>query len=108
MFVLNSTLEATDLLPLGDPRAENVTPMGPVRLHTRHVRTVLDPLDSSKAPGPDNVYPMMLKKCAPELSAVLRRLFHLSYSTGIVMSSWKTTNVQSILKKWDASLPNNY
>jgi hypothetical protein len=108
MFASNSTLEATDLLPPGNPRAVNVTPMGPVRFHTRHVRNVLDHLDSSKAPGPDNIYPMVLKKCAPELSPVLRRLFHLSYSTGIVPSSWKNANVQPIPKKGDASMPNNY
>ena len=48
------------------------------------------------------------KKCAPGLSPVLRRLFHLSYSTGIVLSSWKNANVQPIPKKGDASMPNNY
>ena len=86
MFALNSTLEAKDLLPPGNPRSENVTPMGPIRFHTRHVRTVIDCLDSSKAPGPDNNYPMVLKKGVPELSPVLRTLFHLSYSTGMVPS----------------------
>ena len=108
MFASNSTLEATDLLPPGNPRAVNVTPIGLVRFHTRHVLNVLDCLDSSKAPGPDNIYPMVLEKCASELSPVLRRLFLLSYCSGIVPSSWKNANVQPIPKNGDASMWNNY
>ncbi|MBF2463471.1 reverse transcriptase family protein, partial [Listeria welshimeri] len=52
--------------------------------------------------------PIVLKTCAPELTSVLTRLFTLSYSKGVVPTSWKVALVHPIPKKGDSTDPSNY
>lgn len=65
-------------------------------------------LDPGKSPGPDSIYPRLLRECALELAAPLKLLFSRSMSEGYVPSGWKRANVIPIFKKGDKHDPDNY
>jgi len=72
------------------------------------VQEVLASLDISKAVGPDNISPLVLKKCADILAPSLTRLFNKSLSLGQVPTDWKDANVIPVHKKGDKELVSNY
>jgi len=72
------------------------------------VQTKLSALDPGKSPGPDNIYPLLLKSCAATLAHPLTILFNKSLSQGTVPSSWKMANVTPIHKKGSKRNPDNY
>ena len=69
------------------------------------VMRVIDKLKICKSPGPDKIYPRILKEtiCKP-----LCAIFNLSLRTGKVVSKWKLANVTPLFKKGDKSNPGNY
>lgn len=106
LFASNSTLDDGGAVP---PSLSNCEcSMQEIRITQAAVRKVLWTLDERKSSGPDGIPAIVLKKCAPELSPVLTRLFSLSYNSGIVPSSWKVAHVHPIPKKGDRSDPTNY
>ena len=68
----------------------------------------LDKLKPQKSPGPDSIYPRVLKECKEIISGPLADLFNESLSTGLVPDEWKVANVVPIFKKGDKSLASNY
>ena len=96
-FASNSNLEDQDFqAPLN---LTSTITMSPIKFSTRKVRKVLLQLNTSKSNGPDIIPAIILKSCAPELAAVLNKLFQLSYNLGIFPSSWKLDHVFPIPKK---------
>ena len=65
-------------------------------------------LKRSKANGPDNLSPGMLKACSNELSGPLCYLINLSVISGTIPNEWKLTKVILIFKSGDRTDPNNY
>jgi len=63
------------------------------------VLKLLQNLNSSKSPGPDNVHPRILKKCASELAVLLYMMFRRSLDEDEIPSSWKLTNFMPVFKK---------
>ena len=59
---------------------------------------VLNNLDSSKSPGPDELLPVFLKVCCNELAPVLCGLFNGFVQKGKVPAAWKDANVVPIYK----------
>lgn len=106
LFASNSTLDDGGETPPTIPRWESSMPE--IRITQKDVRRALLSLDTRKASGPDNIPAIMLKVCAPELVPILTRLFKMSYSAGMVPSSWKSALVHPIPKKGDRSDPSNY
>ena len=53
-------------------------------------------LDSSKAYGPDGLSPRLFKEGKDIIAPVLRKLFNLSLTKGIVPKMWKRANVLPI------------
>ena len=51
---------------------------------------------------------IVFKKCAPELSSVLAKLFRLCVSKGSFPSCWKSASIVPVPKKGDLSSPANY
>ncbi|CAG9818170.1 unnamed protein product [Phaedon cochleariae] len=73
-----------------------------------YIRKILLGLNTNKACGSDGIPPIVLKKCAPELTSVLCKLFNYSYKLGIFPSNWKIARVQPVPKKGKKTLPSNY
>ena len=65
-------------------------------------------LDVTKALGPDNISPYLLKMSAHVLAPSLTRLVKLSLTTMIVPSLWNLANVCPVYKKGNRSDINNY
>ena len=72
------------------------------------VMRVIDKLKICKSPGPDKIYPRILKEVKEAISKRLCAIFNLSLRTGKVVSEWKLVNVTPLFKKGDKSNPGNY
>eukprot|EP00061_Rhincodon_typus_P007528 g29300.t1 len=84
------------------------TSLQPIRFTSCDIKKRLEALDTAKAPGPDNIPAIVLKTCAPELAALLAKLFQDSYNTGIYQTMWKIAQVCPVHKKQDKPNPANY
>ena len=65
-------------------------------------------LDVSKACGPDQITPRLLKLSAEFIAEPLSQLFNQSMSSGTLPRDWTTANVVPIYKKGERCLVNNY
>ena len=63
-------------------------------------------LNPSKALGPDEIHPVVLKELATELGPVFAHLFQQSMDTGEIPKEWSLANIR--FKKTDSSLACNY
>ena len=69
---------------------------------------LLKGLSPSKALGPDELHPRVLKELATELGPVLAHLFQQSIDTGEIPKEWSLANICPLFKKSDRSLACNY
>ena len=60
------------------------------------VKKAITNLHSSKAPGPDSIPVVVLKKCEPELSYMLAELFNISLKESCFLDSW---NISLVVEK---------
>ena len=65
-------------------------------------------LHPSKALGPDELHPRVLKELATELGPVFAHLFQQSIDTGEIPKEWSLANICPLFKKSDRSLACNY
>ena len=82
--------------------------MPDISLTRKGVEKILKKLNVSKAMGPDNISPRILKELAFELSEVLAHFFQQSLSIGVIPNDWKTANICPLFKKTDRTIPSNY
>ena len=69
---------------------------------------LLKGLNPSKALGPDELHPRVLKELATELGPVFAHLFQQSMDTGEIPKEWSLANICPLFKKNDRSLACNY
>ena len=69
---------------------------------------LLKGLNPSKALGPDELHPRVLKELATELGPVFAHLFQQSMDTGEIPKEWSLANICPLFKKSDRSLACNY
>ena len=69
---------------------------------------LLKGLNLSKALGPDELHPRVLKELATELGLVFAYLFQQSIDTGEIPKEWSLANICPLFKKSDRSLACNY
>ena len=69
---------------------------------------LLKGLNPSKALGPDELHPRVLKELATELGPVFAHLFQQSIDTGEISKEWSLANICPLFKKSDRSLACNY
>ena len=72
------------------------------------IHSLLRKIDVSKAKGPDNISPKILKELADVIAPILAIIFQVSYNSGQVPSLWKTANVVPVFKCGDKTNPANY
>ena len=89
-----------------DPR--NYPVMKDIHITPPGIEKLLKKLDPSKASGPDELKPRLLKELAHEISPILSLIFQKSLDTGIVPSDWRTAHVSPIYKKGSKYNPENY
>ena len=65
-------------------------------------------LKKNKSPGPDDIFPRIIKECREVLSEPLAKIFRKSLDTGIVPKLWRQANVVPIFKKGDKAESSNY
>ena len=61
------------------------------------VKKEIDKLKSTKSPGPDELYPRIIKECKDVISKPLTNIFRKSIDSGEVPSLWKKANVIPII-----------
>ena len=79
-----------------------------IQITISEVRDILLSLDVTKAMGPDDLSPRILKECADVLSPSLCDIFNKSLSSGSVLSDFKEANIVPIHKGGDKGLVTNY
>ena len=65
-------------------------------------------LNPSKALGPDELHPRVLKELATELGPSFAHLFQQSIDSGDIPKEWTLANISPLFKKGDRSLACNY
>ena len=69
---------------------------------------LLKGLNPSRALGPDELHPRVLKELANELGPVFAHLFQQSLDTGEIPKEWFLVNICSLFKKGDRAVACNY
>ena len=104
------TQEVLDNLP--EPRnifqGEHEEMLHSVELLPENVLKKLNNIKPEKAPGVDNIYPVVLKELSQVISNPLSQLFTRSLNEREVPDDWKLANVTPIFKKGTKSVPKNY
>ena len=72
------------------------------------VTKLLKGLNPSKALGPDELHPRVLKELATELGPIFAHLFHQLIDYGEIPKEWTLANISLLFKKGDRSLACNY
>ena len=72
------------------------------------VTKLLKGLNPSKALGPDELHPRVLKELATELGPLLALLFQQSIDCGEIPKEWTLAYISPLFKKGDRSLACNY
>ena len=72
------------------------------------VTKLLKGLNPSKALGPDELHPRVLKELASELGPVFAHLFQQSIDTGEIPKEWSLANICPLFKKGDRPLACSY
>ena len=72
------------------------------------VTKLLKGLNPSKALGPDELHPRVLKELAIELGPIFDHLFQQSIDKGEIPKEWSLAKICPLLKKGDRSLACNY
>ena len=72
------------------------------------VREKLAKLDGSKAMGPDEVHPRILKESANSLALPMMLIFRESVNTATVPQAWKDAYITPLFKKGSKLDPGNY
>ena len=72
------------------------------------VTKLLKGLNPSKALGPDEFHPRVLKELTTELGPIFAHLFQQPIDSGDIPKEWTLANISPLFKKGDISLACNY
>mgnify|MGYP003688565145 CR=1 FL=1 len=82
-------------LPKEDNTSDICT-LSEIVITTQDVQDILETLDTSKATGPDCIYPTLLKQASLTIAEPLCKFYNLSLHNSLVPSQWKITNVITV------------
>ena len=72
------------------------------------IEKLLKQLNPTKASGPDNISPRVLKEVVSEIAPSLTLINRASMKFGIVPKDWKSAHIAPIFKKGERFKPANY
>ena len=87
---------------------KSAPPMSDIHISNEGVIKMMKGLNPSKALGPDELHPRVLKELAAELGPVSAHLFQQSLDKGEIPKELSLTNICSLYKNGDRALPSNY
>ena len=104
------THEVLDNLPIPRRvfRGNQGEELGSLEVGREVVKKKLKDLKPDKAPGVDNIYPVVLQQLAGILCEPVSRLFRKSLDTKQVPEDWKNANVTPLFKKGLRGKTENY
>lgn len=100
--------EGDEELPEFANRVQEANVLDEIKVTEEHVQEELQSLNEEKAPGPDDMSPYLLKKCAKQLAYPLMLIFVKSLEEGQLPEQWKRASVVPIFKASSNKSPNNY
>ncbi|MCP3679103.1 MAG: reverse transcriptase family protein [Gammaproteobacteria bacterium] len=77
-------------------------------INENDVLKYLNKMKENKSPGPDRIYPKILKNVKNQIANPLTQIFNKSLQEKKVPTDWKLADVTPIFKKGDRKLPGNY
>ena len=87
---------------------KSAPPMSDIHISNEGVIKMMKGLNPSKALGPDELHPKVLKELPAELGPVFAHLFQQSFNKGEIPKEWSLANICPLYKKGDRALPSNY
>jgi len=91
---------------VGTPDIENTLPE--LDITEEMVAKKLKCLNPYKSPGPDCMYPKVLKEAGASIKQPLTSIFRTSVREGKIPKQWKVAHISAIFKKGNKSDPLNY
>jgi hypothetical protein len=79
-----------------------------IYIQTEEIEDVLASLDVTKATGPDQINPILLKEASSTLCYPLCKIFNMSLENSIFPEQWKKANVIPVHKKDETNDVKNY
>ena len=70
-------------------RGQEADKLNDICIGREMVRKDIDKLKKTKSPGPDDIFPRILKECREQLDEPVTRIFRNSLDTGIVPRLWR-------------------
>ena len=87
---------------------KSAPPMSDIHISNEGVIKLMKGLNPSKALGPDELHPRVLKELTAELGPVFAHLFQQSLDMDEIPKEWSLANSCPHYKKGDRALPSNY
>ena len=107
-FISVLTIEDIINVPECNPIVNPTNVINDIVLTQDDIIKCIDKLNSTKAPGPDEITPRVLKEVKYSIVKDIYDIFDLSLRTGSVPKDWKLANVVPIHKKGDRACFKNY
>ena len=99
-------------LPMYSPKhpkiEKSAQPMSNIHISNEGVIKMMKGLNPSKALGPDELNPRVLKELTVELDPVFAHLFQQSVDKGEIPKEWSLANICPLHKQGDRALSSNY
>ena len=87
---------------------KSAPPTSDIHVLNEGVIKMMEGLNPSKALGPDELHPRVLKELAAELGPVFAHLFQQSLDKGEIPKEWSLANICPLYKNFDRALPSSY
>jgi len=82
--------------------------ISPINITSPGVLKLLKELNPTKASGPDNLSPRVLRELSHQMTEPLTIIFQKSLNEGVVPTDWRRPNVVPVFKKGQKYLCSNY
>ena len=79
-----------------------------LEIKERNLEKAIDKVKETKSKGPDNIHPMLIKKCKKSLLTPLRIIFTKSLEEEKIPDIWKVGHISAIHKSGSGSKAENY